>query len=61
MSNVSVRYLIRADERQCANCSEPATSVINDVPQCNEHAGRRIIDEFPEILGDLLAQKLKTG
>jgi hypothetical protein len=59
--SVKVRYPMRAEERQCANCTLPATSVINDIPQCNEHAGRRIIDEFPEILGDLLAQKLKTG
>ena len=58
---VDVHYPLRKEERQCANCGQPATSVINNVPQCNEHAGRRIIDEFPEILGDLLAQKLKTG
>jgi len=52
---VEVHYPIGTEERQCANCLQPATSVINGVPQCNEHAGRRIIDEFPEILGDLLA------
>jgi hypothetical protein len=58
---VEVHYPIGTEERQCANCLQPATSVINGVPQCNEHAGRRIIDEFPEILGDLLALKLRTG
>ena len=57
---VDVHYPLRKEERQCANCGQPATSVINNVPHY-EHAGRRIIDEFPEILGDLLAQKLKTG
>lgn len=58
---VEVHYPIRTDERQCANCTQQATSVINGVPQSDEHAGRRIIDEFPEILGALLAQKLRTG
>lgn len=58
---VSVRFPLGANERQCDNCTQPATSVINDIPQCNEHAGRRIIEEFPEILGDLLAQKLRHG
>jgi hypothetical protein len=61
MSSVTVRYPIRAEEQQCASCTQAATSVINDMPHCNEHAGRRIIDEFPEILGDLLAQKLRNG
>lgn len=46
---VEVHYPIRYDERQCAACTQQATSVINDVPQCDEHAGRRFIDEFPEI------------
>jgi hypothetical protein len=58
---VGVHYLLRKEEGQCANCRQPATSVINNVPQCNEHAGLQIINEFPEVLGDLLAQKLKTG
>jgi hypothetical protein len=58
---VDVRYPMLSEERQCANCTQPATSVINSVPQCDEHAGRRIIDEFPEILGALLAYKLRTG
>ncbi|MGA2535405.1 MAG: hypothetical protein ABSF53_05280 [Terracidiphilus sp.] len=58
---VDVHYPIRKDERQCANCTLAATSVIHGVPQCDEHAGRRIIDEFPEILGALLARKLRTG
>jgi hypothetical protein len=58
---VDVHYPMLNDERQCANCTQPATSVINNVPQCDEHAGRRIIDEFPEILGALLAQKLLRG
>lgn len=56
-----VRYPIAVHERVCANCSSLATSVINDIPQCNLHAGHRMIEEFPEILGDLLAQKLRTG
>ncbi len=58
---VDVHYPMHPNERQCANCSQPATSVINSVPQCDEHAGRRIIDEFPEILGSLLGEKLRTG
>jgi hypothetical protein len=58
---VDVRYPIQSHERQCDNCTQPATSVINNVPQCDEHAGRRIIEEFPEILGSLLGEKLRTG
>jgi hypothetical protein len=58
---VDVRYPLRTEDRWCANCSQPASSVINNIPQCNEHAGLRIIQEFPEILGALLAQTLKTG
>jgi hypothetical protein len=58
---VSVRYPLRPEERRCANCTQPATSVINEIPQCNEHAGRRIIEEFPEILGDMLALFLQRG
>jgi hypothetical protein len=59
--SVEVHYPLVKEEKTCGNCSQPATSVINGNPQCNACAGRRIIDEFPEILGDLLAQKLRQG
>jgi len=48
-----------ANEQVCANCTQPATSVINGIPQCDEHAGTRIIQEFPEILGKMLAKSLR--
>jgi len=56
---VDVHFPMDPKERICGNCSLPATSVINDIPQCNECAGRRIIQEFPEILGNLLALALR--
>jgi hypothetical protein len=52
-------------ERECQVCTQPepqpATLVINGVSLCNLHAGERIRDEFPEILGKLLAESLPRG
>jgi hypothetical protein len=42
----------------CGDGTTQATSVINGVSQCNRCAGQRIIGEYPEILGAILADKL---
>jgi len=55
----SVRYPVEPNERVCATCEGTATSVINDIPQCDEHAGLRIIDDHPEVLGMLLSHYLR--
>jgi len=49
------------NEQTCANCTQPATSVIASVPQCDEHAGERIRDGYPEIFGAWLAKTLREG
>jgi len=58
-TQTSVRFPVTQDERICANCGGTATSVIDNIPQCDEHAGRRIIDEHSEILGMLLSHYLR--
>lgn len=47
-----------ANDAKCEDCSHPATSVINGLSLCDEHAGKRILADFPEILGMLLAKSL---
>jgi len=61
--SADVRYPMEKNEKVCASCpgGEPATSVINGIPQCNRCAGLRILSESPEVLGWLLAEKLKHG
>ena len=60
---VDVRAPFERNERVCASCpnGEPATSVIDGVPQCNRCAGLRIMSDCPEVLGWLLAEKLRRG
>lgn len=52
--------LPRADEAHCGSCSypQPATSVIDGLPQCDQCAGLRLVAE-PEKLGAFLAQILR--
>jgi hypothetical protein len=49
-------------EQQCQMCPRPATSVANGNPECNEHAGMRLLSgENPEILGAMLADYLQRN
>ena len=54
--------LPRVDEPHCASClhPEPATSVIDGLPQCDQCAGARLVGE-PEKLGALLVLILRQG
>jgi hypothetical protein len=58
---IDVHFPLGSGERSCANCTQAATLVIEGIPQCDLHAGERIRDEFPEVLGALLAQSLRRG
>jgi hypothetical protein len=46
------------NESTYKDCKRPATLVIDGTPQCNKCAGERIINDYPEILGALLADRI---
>ena len=49
-------------EKTCQMCSRAATSVINGMPECDEHTGMRLLaGENPEILGILVADYLRRN
>jgi hypothetical protein len=56
---IDLRVPSGENESKCQDCSHPATSVINGIPQCDEHAGKRILADFPEVFGMLLARSLR--
>jgi hypothetical protein len=46
-------------EQKCQACSHPATTVINAIPECDEHAGMRVLaGENPELIGKMIADYL---
>jgi len=46
-------------EQKCQACSHPATSIINGIPECDEHAGMRVLaGENPELVGKMITDYL---
>ena len=47
-------------EQKCQVCGHPATSVLNGIAECNEHAGMRLLKgENWEIIGAVVADYLR--
>jgi hypothetical protein len=59
LSTVEAHVPKHPTELKCQVCSRPATSVIDRTPECDEHAGVRLLDrDHPELLGAMLADFL---
>ena len=48
------------NEQTCQVCGREATSVLNGIAECNEHAGMRLLSgENPEIIGAMVVDYLR--